>query len=257
MRSGPFLSTKIDLDNNPHQQDSSSVKNDSLKALIDTVSNASNYDVIQSKLNEYIWNADYINKPNKFKYTLEGSIIMNGESAYIINFKADGRGLSGKIYISSLNYAILRLDFILPQDVKGEGIKLFGIEYRSLAEEGIIYFQPYKGTYRLKYMMISETVRLGVKRPLSFVQKKERFLFDKTIEAVDFDIQAVFVQKTTKEYLVSTIDALNYKQFSEVKSSKHIKATIVEQYNDPKIWEGYSVIEPTKEMREYRKLKMK
>jgi len=252
VRSGPFLSVKIDPDEGAHSQDSAVAINDSIAEVIDTLAIGKGYNMINFKINQYIWRSDFLNKPGRYKYTIDGGIFINDESVYVISFKPNGRGLEGTMYVSTTTYAILRVSFVLPDGVKGEGLKMFGVEYRNLAKEGIIYFQAYEGAYRLKYMMISETIRVGIKRPLGFVQKKERFLFDKKIEEVNFKLHSVFIIKTTNEILITETEPITKQQFESVKINKELKTETVDQYNDPSIWEGYTIIEPTQEMKEYR-----
>lgn len=255
-RSGPLLSFRIDdneeTDTINEERFSEVSLNDSIAELDETLAVARQSNTIDDYLDRMVWRQDFFMEIGRYNYNLEGSVFMGDESAYVISFKPKSSGMVGKMYISMETFALMRLDYSKPKGVKGEGIKLLGFEYRSIDKEVMVLFQRYRNVYRLKYTMHEELIRFGVKRPIGFVQKRERFMFDKKIEQIDFKLETVYEVKQTSELLVTQTTDITQEEFDKVMVKRGMHAELVEQYNDPTIWEGYSIIEPTQEMKEYR-----
>jgi hypothetical protein len=47
-------------------------------------------------------------------------------------------------------------------------------------------------------------------------------------------------------------EKINYKTFENLKQKKVFKLIYVDKFSDS-LWKGYSIIEPTKQMRDYKK----
>ena len=45
---------------------------------------------------------------------------------------------------------------------------------------------------------------------------------------------------------------ISEKQFNDFRQKEYMKTVYVDQFDDA-LWKGYSIIEPTKQMREYKK----
>lgn len=256
VKSGVF-SFKMDQDNQsgdstkkpPHPRPG---MNDSISNVVDTLALASSYDRLDSYIEKKVWSQEFIQGKRNYQYSLEGTTFISGEAAYVIRFYPKNNGMEGSMYVSMDTYALLQLNYKKAADTKNEGLKMLGIEYRILNEESIVYFHRYKNNYRLKYIMAKQVSKIGVKRPLGFVQKRKRFLFDKKTEEVEFKVDAVYVIKNIKEFLVTNTKDISQKEYQNVRIKKGLFPVFVKQYNDPNIWKGYSVIEPTKEMKAYR-----
>ena len=90
-------------------------------------------------------------------------------------------------------------------------------------------------------------------RPMSLQKKKKRFLFDKKIEEIKIGMEVISRFESSYELLVLDESKISLKQFREFKPNKNIKIIHVDQFNED-LWKGYSIIEPTKQMKNYRKL---
>lgn len=55
--------------------------------------------------------------------------------------------------------------------------------------------------------------------------------------------------------LVLKEEKISQKQFSDFKEKDNIETIYVNQF-DEKLWKGYSIIEPTKQMKDYKKMNM-
>ena len=47
-------------------------------------------------------------------------------------------------------------------------------------------------------------------------------------------------------------DPINHNQFNDFKEKESVDIIYVEQFNED-LWKGYSIIEPTKQMKDYKK----
>ena len=250
IRSGPILGFKLDMENDSQTKDSSAVRTDT-----------SDFDYLLNEVNlftrEYIWRKDFVTGSKNYIYTLMESGIINGESVYIIDFKEKKGDLFGKLYITCNSYALVRIEYYLPPQTKGKGFKLFGVEYRKVGTEVLAYFKPFKGGYRLKYGNARVEYNFGINRPFSIIQKQRRFLWDKTLEEVLFKLDAYFNIIDIQELLVANSTSINENDYKSIKKSEKVRDEYVENYKDKSIWKGYSIIEPTNEMKAYRNSRSK
>jgi hypothetical protein len=251
IKSGPIFGTKLDM--NIDSLGSDSIRRSSNHQYTkDTLVGEQSSTPISRKIDRAVWEQEFLTKSRKYKYTLEGEQFVSGENAYVISFSPKDDGVVGRMYVSTYSFAILQIEYKKHADSKGEGVKLLGIEYRVLDESCLIYFQSYKGKYHLKYMLSEQEYRVGIDRPLSLIQKRKRFLIDKTLEEVDLGLDMKFRMRTTKEILVTQTKAINDIEYAKVQGKLVVIPQTVEDYTDPKLWEGHTIIEPTKAMKEYK-----
>ena len=89
--------------------------------------------------NEKKW--DFLYNTNKYQYTLYGTTITNGEEVYIIDFKPQKKGLyTGKMYIATETYALVRVDYEYGKNRTGTDRHLFGIGYTEDKFNASIFF---------------------------------------------------------------------------------------------------------------------
>ena len=53
--------------------------------------------------------------------------------------------------------------------------------------------------------------------------------------------------------LVLEEDPINQNQFNDFEENENVDIIYVEQFNED-LWKGYSIIEPTKQMKDYKKI---
>ncbi len=202
--------------------------------------------------NENDW--EFLYDTDKYEYVLSGATVANGEEVYIIDFKPHKKGLfTGKMYIATGTYALVRADYEYEKNKTGTNRHLFGIGYKEDKFNASIYFEKNENRYQLKYCSKKQGVLVSVKRPLVLQKKKKRFLFDKKLEEIKIGINVVSRAESSYEILVIDEIEINLEQFNEFKPNKNIEIIEVDQFNDD-LWKGYSIIEPTKQMKDYKKI---
>ena len=91
-----------------------------------------------------------------------------------------------------------------------------------------------------------------VDRNIALLKKKERFLFDKKLSEIKIGLELAINVEDSFEYLVLDDMKIPHEQFAGFEQKKRMEVIYVDQFDD-KLWQGFSIIEPTKQMREYKK----
>ena len=202
--------------------------------------------------NEKYW--EFLHDTDKYEYELTGATVANGEEVYIIDFKPTKKGLfTGKMYITTSTYALVRIDYKYGKNRIGKDFNLFGVGYTEDKFNVSMYFEKNENRYQLKYCSKKEGAKMSFDRPMSLQKKKKRFLFDKKIEEIKIGMEVISRFESSYELLVLDESEISLKQFREFKPNKNIKIIHVDQFNED-LWKGYSIIEPTKQMKNYKKL---
>ncbi|MEA1878459.1 MAG: carboxypeptidase-like regulatory domain-containing protein [Bacteroidota bacterium] len=197
------------------------------------------------------WGWDFIQKPNRYKYQNVGIIGIRGEDAYALSFTGLlGSDYQGMIYISIETYAILRIEYSLKQRKKEKGIKLLGVNYNEEVDAGLLLYEKDEFGYFPKYTMQRSANRYGVKRAFEIIRKEKRPLFNKKLYEAALDLNLQGYQESCFEQLVVYRESFSDIRFRNI-TEKAVKPERITSYSDT-IWEGYSIIEPTKQMKEYQ-----
>jgi len=196
------------------------------------------------------WNWEFIQKPLRYRYKNMGITGIGGEDAYAISFTGIvGADYDGMIYISIETYAILRIEYSLRKRKKEKKIKLLGVNYNEEENAGLILYEKDEFGYFLKYSMRKSANRYGVKRPFEIIKKQKHFPLNKKLHKVALDINLQGYQESCHETLVVYRENYNEENFKKL-TERGIKPERITSYSDS-IWKGYSIIEPTKQMKEY------
>ncbi|MCF6222945.1 MAG: carboxypeptidase-like regulatory domain-containing protein [Flavobacteriaceae bacterium] len=248
-----ILGGKID-----YSEDTNKAKNDSLKLLNERefktkyYRNAINYSLKYSSFNnKKDW--DFLYHTGKYEYTLVGGTVINGEDVYVIDFTPKKGGkFEGRVYIAIKSFALIRADYEYGQGKTGTNINLFGIGYTKNVFNGSISFEKKNDLYQLKYCSKKVGIRMKVDRNISLIKKRKRFLLDKKLDEVKVRLNLSSSEEYSFEILVLDQKEISNKQFKDFKQKEFVKLIYVDQFDD-QLWNGYSIIEPTKQMREYKK----
>lgn len=245
-KTGPFSFRESHVQVSGLEDDSTIIanaKNDSLY-----LRNKENLYVLDEDLN---WNWDFIQKPNRYKYQNNGIIGIGGEDAYALSFtgiiRADHQGM---IYISIETYAILRIEYSLRERKKEKGIKLLGVSFNEEEDAGLLLYEKDEFGYFLKYSMRKNASRFGVKRPFEIIKKEKRFLLNKKLYVIELDMNLQGFQESCFETLVVFREKFSKENFEAIQE-RGVKPERITSHSDS-IWDGYSIIEPTKQMKEYQ-----
>lgn len=197
------------------------------------------------------WNWDFIQKTNRYHYQNKGIIGIGGEDAYIIGFTGkSGADYQGMIYISTESFAILRIEYTLKESKKDKGIDLLGVSYKQEKEEGLLLYEKDKSGYFLKYSMKATAFRYGIDRPFEIIKKQKRPVFSKKLNEVALHLNLEGFQDECNETLVVYRESSTPEKFKKI-VEKGVEPERITSYSDS-IWKGYSIIEPTRQMKEYR-----
>jgi len=84
------------------------------------------------------------------------------------------------------------------------------------------------------------------------MKKRKRFLFDKTLKELKVGLYMSMTMQESLEFLVLEDVDLSADGFAGFQQAKIMEIIYVDQFDD-KLWQGFSIIEPTQQMKEYKK----
>lgn len=197
---------------------------------------------------------EFLHKTGNYNYTIEGLTHVNGEDAYIIDFtpKNDGE-YEGRLYISVTTSALIRADYKYAPGKIGKNINLLGIGFSETEFAGSIYFEKINDVYTLKYFSTKYINEVSINRKFSFQKKQSKFLFDKSLNEVKARFKMIATNKTSIEYLVIENKEIPKSEFTDFKEKEKTNVIYVDQF-DESLWKDYNIIEPTQQMKTYKKL---
>jgi len=252
-----ILSQKIDIENNDVKNDSvtEESKKDSIKENqrltkynTSAIKYAFKYSLLDNKDN---W--EFLHSTGKYKYTLVGGTRVNAEDVYIIDFTPKSGGeFIGRMYISMSTYALIRADYDYAPDKTGTDFQMFGVGYTENQFTGSIYFEKVDSTYKLKYFSKKAGSFATFDRNIALLKKRKRFLFDKKLKEIKIGIEMGLNSEQSVEVLILDEEEITHQQFIDFEQEKYMEIIYVDQFDD-NLWKGFSIIEPTKQMREYKK----
>ncbi len=252
-----ILSQKIDIDDNDVKNDSvtEESKKDSIKENqrltsynTRAIKYAFKYSLLDNKDN---W--EFLHSTRKYKYTLAGGTRVNAEDVYIIDFAPKSGGeFIGRMYISMGTYALIRADYEYAPDKTGTDFHMFGVGYTENQFTGSIYFEKKDSTYKLKYFSKKAGSFATFDRNIALLKKRKRFLFDKKLKEIKIGVEMALNSEQSIEVLILDEQEITHQKFIDFEQEKYMEIIYVDQFDD-KLWKGFSIIEPTKQMREYKK----
>jgi hypothetical protein len=196
---------------------------------------------------------EFLYKTGKYNYTLAGGSRVNGEDVYIIDFTPKSSGnYIGRLFVAINTYALIRADYEYAEGKTGRDFHLFGVGYTETHFKGSIYFEKKNDNYVLKYFSKKAKSSASFDRNVALIKKKERFLFDKKLNEIKVGIDIALDMESSIEYLVLEQTEIQEKQFSDFKQKERMEVIYVDQF-DKNLWKGFDIIEPTEQMREYKK----
>jgi hypothetical protein len=196
---------------------------------------------------------EFLHSTGKYKYSIIGGTRVNGEDVYIIDFTPKSGGeFVGRMYISMDTYALIRADYEYAPEKTGTDFQLFGVGYTENQFSGSIYFEKVDSTYKLKYFSKKAGSFATFDRNIALLKKKEKFLFDKKLKEIKIGVEMALNSEQSVEVLILDEEDITHQQFIDFEQEKYMEVIYVEQF-DNNLWKGFSIIEPTKQMREYKK----
>ncbi len=196
---------------------------------------------------------EFLYKTGNYHYTLAGGTRVNGEDVYIIDFtpKKSGKYI-GRIFITTNTYALIRADYEYAPGKTGRDIHLLGIGYTETQFAGSIYFEKKTDNYVLKYFTNKTGFKASIDRNIALIKKRKRFFIDKKLKELKVGFFLSMIMDESFEYLVLDDQKISNEQFTGFGQKKSLEVIYVDQFDD-KLWQGFSIIEPTRQMKEYKK----
>ncbi|MEQ8472030.1 MAG: carboxypeptidase-like regulatory domain-containing protein [Marinoscillum sp.] len=199
-------------------------------------------------------NWEFINKPGKYRYKLGELTVYLDELVYPISFEPRNGGLfSGTMYISAMNYAVIRLDFQYGAGKSSENFHLLGIGHSIKNKEGHVIFERTDKGYFVKYIYASEREVGSVDRSFSIMKKQKRFLWDKELNEIKMDVSLKFDTEVFYEFLVLNREEVGADVISQITEPKSIEFRKEYSYS-ASMWNDRTVIAPTAELKKYQRV---
>ncbi len=199
---------------------------------------------------------NYITDLDEYNYTIEKLSVFNNQPVYVITFTPDdgflssGGRFSGKLYISSEDYAVLRADYQLGENKHGKKLNLkflLGIKYVENAKSGTVIFSKTKnGTYFPSYLELSGNQYAYFSRSFVFKENAER----KERMKLKLKFTLEFNNVSKNQWVFSSIAPQDLDTHKNLEEKRGIPVQDIKRY-DPKIWDGYNILLPTEAIREY------
>ena len=129
---------------------------------------------------------------------------------------------------------------------------MMGISYAEKEYKVSVYFEKLDADYQLKYFSYKALTTFGIDRKLSLLKQRKRPFFDKTLLELKGGLDMQVSSQSSFEFLVLSHDRISEKEYLNFEENKKMKVIYVNQFDDS-LWQGYDILEPTKQMREYKK----
>lgn len=194
-----------------------------------------------------------LHKPRKYRFKLEGYTDILGTGVYVITFEPrGGADYKGTLYVNIEDYAVIRLDF---ENVKLlRNFKLLGLMYQEYLFSGSSLFeQTANGKYVLKFQESVIGRKMGVDRPLKVIEKNKNVKGRRKQNELSLGIDIVNLYTEKFEFVAFDSDVIPDSNFSSAKENHEVRATYMAKY-DPAFWEGYTIMEPNKAIRDFKVL---
>ncbi|MFB6318607.1 carboxypeptidase-like regulatory domain-containing protein [Saccharicrinis sp. FJH54] len=186
----------------------------------------------------------FLYDPGKYNFKLEGGTVIGNEYAYIISFTPKKRGLyKGRMYITSDTYALLRADYEYAPGKTGKSIQLLGVGYTENMFKASIYFEKNGDNYRLKQFSKQSDIHVTINRPLAFIKKRERRLFNKTLEDIKSNLTIEFTENESFEFFVIEEKNISEQDYRDVKQDIYYNVNYTGSVNSDS-WSDFAKIVP-------------
>lgn len=196
---------------------------------------------------------NFLEKTNRYRFKVEDYSFLNNDFVYKISFTPKRReDYKGTIYVSTDNFAIVRVDY---ENVKAlKTFNLLGISYNHYLKKGtLIYTQNNTNKYALKYADTEEGSKFGIKRPLKIIEKNKHVKGRRKQNELDSDIHFIMSSIEKRELVVFENESIAENTFTSFKEDPKIKPVYLPKY-DPEFWKGYNVIEPNQAIKDFKSI---
>ena len=209
--------------------------------------------------NSFVFNnsdLNFIEKSNKYIFTLEDYSFLNDDFVYILSFKPKRNAdYSGTLYINTDDFAIVRVDYKNVKPLKT--FNLLGLSYNYNLKKGtLIYNKNNLDKYALQYVDLEEVSKFGIKRPLKIIEKNKHTKGRRRQNELSTDLHFIMAARKKQEIVIfenTTITETNFTNFTE---KPKVKPIYLPKY-DPEFWKGYNIIEPNQAIKDFKSIELK
>ncbi len=187
---------------------------------------------------------------NLYKYEFLDVTYQNNELVYIINYKPRKAKAkyTGKIYVSSDNYAIIKMDYTFAKGKHGEKLNLrllIGVKYVEDLRNGVMIFKKNEhNKYQPQYIKHTYGSYFYAHRPIKFIENSP----NKNKVAFDLKLEGNIINK--QEILFTDNSEINNDEFQSLKETKNVPFQLLKKY-DSGIWDSSKTLEPLEEMKQF------
>ena len=197
---------------------------------------------------------EFLHKTNKYNFEIIGGTSVNNESVYIIDFTPKKRGrYEGRIYVSVETSALIRADYKYAPNKLGKDFHMLGVGYSETNFSGSNYFEKNNDNYNLKYFSFQNNNNFSVNRKITLLKKKKQFLINKKLNAIKIGLDIVQEDTHSVEFMVIDNNKISEQDYDNFEEKIYIDIISINQF-DKSLWENHTTIEPTQQMKEYKKI---
>lgn len=205
-------------------------------------------------ISEIFFNDDsklnFLDKSGRYRFKIKGYTSIDEAGVYVINFEPKrGADFKGTIYVNIDDYAIVRLQY---ENVKSlKRIRLLGLSYEeSLYSGTTIFTKGSNGKYELRFMDKIMGRKMGVRRPLSVIEKNKYVKGRRKQNELALELDITNFNREKYELVVFSSEIISKEEFSGVIENEDVKATYLSEY-DPEFWTGFDIMEPNEAIRNF------
>ncbi|MEO8935119.1 MAG: carboxypeptidase-like regulatory domain-containing protein [Xanthomarina sp.] len=210
--------------------------------------------MVHSKLNEHSFSSktilNFITDTKKYNYKIKDITFLGPEMVYVIEYepRRGSADFEGVFYVSHETFAILKADYKYAQGRKGEKLNLkflLGVKYVEQNKRGSVIYKKHEDNLYYPNYMVDEMDRyFYVDRPIKFKDNDSR---DKV--AFNFKVEGVFKEKN--EILIMSEENITSSEYNATTEKRKIDYEKIQAF-DPNYWKDYNVLQPLKEMKEFK-----
>ena len=196
---------------------------------------------------------DFVLDTNIYNYKLTNITTIDDQLVYIITFnpRKSKAKFEGTLYISDVDYAVLKLDYSYAEGKTGDKLNLkflLGVKYIENINKGtVIYKKNLESKNYYPYYINHESGQyVYAHRPFKFVENSKII---KNKVAFDVIIEGTVIQK----YELMSLYHKPFKSatYNEISEPKNVDFIELKQY-DPSLWKDYSIMEPLEELKKFK-----
>src|SRR5690554_1750227 len=210
--------------------------------------------MVHNKINDNSFSSktilNFITDTKKYKYEIKDITFIGPEMVYVIEYepRRGSADFEGTFYVSHETFAVLRADYKFAKGRKGEKLNLkflLGVKYVEQNKRGSVIYKKYEdGHYYPNYMVDQLDRYFYVDRPIKFKDNDSR---DKV--AFNFKVEGIFKEKN--EILIMNEESISTAEYNATTEKRKIDYETLKAF-DANYWKDYNVLEPLKEMKEFK-----